>query len=1290
MNNGLFHRLFVLPPWLRENATVRRVYRSALLGIGLSLAYFMLIPLVFPEHSAHFLPLLGVSSLFFAVAAVLVRLNRIKRFGIIYLLGCWVVVTAIVSRSGGTLTPFFGFYTVLVMFAVLIADWQLARIIGAITLLAGLVLAYFGTHGLIDPPVATPLSAWITQSLIMLLLILLAFLIAGNIRQTMARLQAELAERKQVEEALRESEERYRTLFETFPDVIVVQTVDGKVVHMNRAAVQQIGLTPDEMNNPNRAAFIHPDDAPMIAQAIRDLIKSDRLSTDLIENRFVDSSGRSHWYSGIISKVHWKGQLALQIVTREITAARLAEERLRESEEKFRTIFELAPYGIIIQQQGGVVTTANQAFLDVVGYTSEQVVNQNIFDFEKFRIFREPEAIEVLRQQIISGKRVLNAEVDVYDSDGRATTQLVSSQYIELSGEPHTLTIGVDITARKQAEAEIRALNAALEQKASHMALLNEVAHDMSMLSDLRLSLRNSLMKLQPIVPMDAFFVGIYEHSNDTINFLILYDDGVYYDPPIGPLPRPSSIATVIDTGKGMLLNRTPEQISQANQSKFTFGNTSRYSASMLVWPLILGGVIIGVISVHSYSMNAYNESHQELLRDVAYQIAIAVENSRLYDSLRRELAEKEKAALEIQELNAALLEKASQLATLNEIAHEVSALTDLKTTLQRVLDKLKSVVQLDVFYVVIYTPENNRVHFPIMFDDNQYWNQAPDTLNRLGLSAQVLQSGQPIFINRTDAELRALEADDVEAHARLGNRNRVSASMIIVPVLLGSRVIGLLSIQSYTLNAYAQKHVDLLVGVAYQVGVAIDNANLYDSLWKELSTRKQAEQRLSQLNSELQERAAQLATINEIAYEIAALTDLRSALQRTLDKLKSSVQLDAFYVALYDSESELVTFPIMYDVDQFWDEPPNQLTRPGITAQVLDTGQPLLLNRTSEQIRELEAAASHQAVMLGNKNQVSASIVVVPLILGRRAIGFISMQSYSLNAYTPRHVELLMGVAYQVAVAVDNATLYDSLQNELTTRRLAEQQLAQLNTELEQRVIQRTAQLEATNRELEAFAYSVSHDLRAPLRSIDGFSQALLEDYNAVLDPVGQGYLTRIRSAAQRMGNMIDSMLTLSRITRAQLNLQSVNLSSVVAEIIVTLKEEQPDRAVNIHIAPEVYGKCDARLMQIALRNLLENAWKYSSKEAVAEISFGYRQMGGETVFFISDNGVGFDMSQSGKLFTAFQRLHTDQEFQGNGIGLATVQRVINRHGGKIWSESRTGEGATFYFTLMSGAAEP
>jgi PAS domain S-box-containing protein len=234
-----------------------------------------------------------------------------------------------------------------------------------------------------------------------------------------------------------------------------------------------------------------------------------------------------------------------------------------------------------------------------------------------------------------------------------------------------------------------------------------------------------------------------------------------------------------------------------------------------------------------------------------------------------------------------------------------------------------------------------------------------------------------------------------------------------------------------------------------------------------------------------------------------------------------------------------------------------------------------------------------------------------------------------------------------------------------------------------EQEIAQRSAELEAANKELEAFCYSVSHDLRAPLRGIDGFSQALLEDYGDKLDRPAQDSLQRIRAATQRMGVLIDDLLNLSRYTRIEMQREPTDLSEIGREVAAALRESQPQREVEIVIAPELRGQGDPRLMHVVLDNLLGNSWKFTSKKAHARIEFGKTDSNGSSAFYVKDNGAGFDPAYAARLFGAFQRLHSAAEFPGTGVGLATVQRIIHRHGGRIWAESTVGQGATFYFTL-------
>jgi light-regulated signal transduction histidine kinase (bacteriophytochrome) len=276
-------------------------------------------------------------------------------------------------------------------------------------------------------------------------------------------------------------------------------------------------------------------------------------------------------------------------------------------------------------------------------------------------------------------------------------------------------------------------------------------------------------------------------------------------------------------------------------------------------------------------------------------------------------------------------------------------------------------------------------------------------------------------------------------------------------------------------------------------------------------------------------------------------------------------------------------------------------------------------------------------------------------------------------------------GKAFRTASGEHRAVI---ISRDVTERMQSEEEIRRLNAQLERRVLERTAQLEAANNELGAFSYSVSHDLQAPLRHINGFTKLLLGGYADKLDERGKHYLDRVCSATEHMGQLISDLLSLSQVVRADMQWQPVNLSALAQTVAEESQKTQPERQVEFVITAGLVVRGDARLLRVALDNLLGNAWKYTSKHPRARIEFGFMQVNGQPAYFVRDDGAGFDMAYAGKLFGAFQRLHRSDEFEGSGIGLATVQRIIHRHGGRIWAEGAVEQGATFYFTLAPSSS--
>jgi len=327
-------------------------------------------------------------------------------------------------------------------------------------------------------------------------------------------------------------------------------------------------------------------------------------------------------------------------------------------------------------------------------------------------------------------------------------------------------------------------------------------------------------------------------------------------------------------------------------------------------------------------------------------------------------------------------------------------------------------------------------------------------------------------------------------------------------------------------------------------------------------------------------------------------------------------------------------------------------------------------------------------------------ALVVLCAVLGSAGVAF--ALSTWLQRKIARPVRLLAEAAQAVserkdysiraqAVSDDElgilAESFNEMLAEIEKRDIAlrgsEGRLRQLNTELEQRVAARTSELESTNRELEAFSYSVSHDLRAPLRSIDGFSKALLEDCGDGLGEVGARHLERVRQSARQMGLLIDDLLNLARLSRTEMRRERVDLAAVGEEVMASLTQAQPERRVEFVVTGDATTDGDPSLLRVVLDNLLRNAWKFTSKHPTARIELGQSGNNGRKVFFVGDDGAGFDMAHASLLFAPFQRLHRQSDFEGTGLGLAMVQRIIQRHGGRLWAESAVESGAKFYFTL-------
>lgn len=412
----------------------------------------------------------------------------------------------------------------------------------------------------------------------------------------------------------------------------------------------------------------------------------------------------------------------------------------------------------------------------------------------------------------------------------------------------------------------------------------------------------------------------------------------------------------------------------------------------------------------------------------------------------------------------------------------------------------------------------------------------------------------------------------------------------------------------------------------------------------------------------------ARLATQESVSHVLADSSSLQEASTKIIQSICETERWDFGALWVLDAEKESLRCIDLWHVPASGMEDLARRTREisfsrgeGLPGRVWEKGTPCLIHEISEEANFPRATTALQAGL--------HSALGFPIRYGGTVIGAMDFLGRHISEPDQRLLEVFATIGNQIGQFIERARV--------------QEELRRLNADLERRVARRTLELEATNRELEAFSYAVSHDLRAPLRGIAGFTQAIDTQYKNRLDETGRDYLRRVMAATGRMSDLIDDLLHLSRVSRAEYAPQPINLSLLVREATWTLQQTEPDRQVHFEIADPVMVEGDARLLRIMVENLLSNAWKFTSKKTLGRVEFGSETGPGETVCFVRDNGAGFDMQYAGKLFGAFQRLHAMDEFPGTGIGLAIVQRIISRHHGRIWADARVNEGATFYFSL-------
>ena len=503
------------------------------------------------------------------------------------------------------------------------------------------------------------------------------------------------------------------------------------------------------------------------------------------------------------------------------------------------------------------------------------------------------------------------------------------------------------------------------------------------------------------------------------------------------------------------------------------------------------------------------------------------------------------------------------------------------------------------------------------------------------GVAGRAFEERRPIWTNDIMADSTVVLSDENTGRMVQDAASNAMISVVAAPIIIRDEVYGILDVVfDKRQEEFTDEEVNLIQNLADSAAVAINNARFIEE------------------TEQARDEATQLYEITE---QLASTTDMDSVLDLITAKATEMLGSLGSVIQRFDVASGSLLLAKTHNVAPVLLERYSIKPGEGVSGVAFQERRSVWSSdiTTDQNLVRVEGDTRIALDASGLK-----AILAVPIVVRDESYGVLNVFYLESHEFSAAEVRLLATLADSAAVAIGNARFIEETQ-------------------------QRTAELAATNQELEAFSYSVSHDLRAPLRGIDGFSQALMNEYSDVLDEQAQHYLQRVRTGSERMGQLIDDLLSLSQVTRGEMRREVVDLSDLARTIVTGLQESDPQRQVEFVIQDSVVVNGDTRLMRVALENLLGNAWKYTGKNQEARIEFGLTEDDGKRTCFVRDDGSGFDMAYADRLFGAFQRLHDQSEFEGSGIGLATVQRIINRHGGRIWAESAVDEGATFYFTL-------
>jgi len=766
-------------------------------------------------------------------------------------------------------------------------------------------------------------------------------------------------------------------------------------------------------------------------------------------------------------------------------------------------------------------------------------------------------------------------------------------------------------------------------RQSEQLKMLNQISVSVASALDLEKVLVELHEQLKQVVPVHSYYVALFDQKMGLVTFPIFISGNVREYIQREKLDKGSGLTgEVLRTKKLLYLPDLSDPLTQKEHEIVWVGVEE--SRTYVGIPLHLRGEVIGVLSVQAREANVYTLEQVQVLETIASQVSVAIDNALLF-----------------QEVNLSLKREES----LNQIARLIGSTLD-KDFILRSVNQL-SIELLNADAGSLGLTSSDGMELSEFYD----LNLPPD------IQGKPLKKGQGLLWSVVESGKSALiENFPTHKTARPEFKNAGFFTAAASPILSGDECLGALGVLSKDpLKTFDERDLELLEAVGRSTGAAIQNARLFSSLQQELAERQKVEKAL-------QQRDAMMEAITYAAERFLSVSDWRPIIKDVIERLGTEAHVSQTFLIQVDTDKKGISRTSLEGV---WNAPGAEALQlmshentPAVSGALdrwgksLSQGKPFIGSTSS----------TSQYRFLPEENQFYiqhgiGSLLSVPIFIGDTwwgGIGFVDEREDR----------------EWLEVETDTLIIAAGLLSAAIQRQRDDKALRQANIKLEQRVKARTA-------ELESFVYSVSHDLRTPLRGISGYSQLLKDDYGSTLKTQATEYLENVLKSAHRMGIIIDDLLKLSHVGRAEIRNEEIDFSSMVTELMEEAHQRYPDRVVEVLIQPEVKAYGDRNLLQLVLSNLIDNAWKFTGQRKFARIAFSAEHIVSQTVYRLTDNGVGFDMKQHDKIFMAFQRLHAHDKFEGTGIGLATVQRVIARHGGQIWAEGEVNQGATIYFTL-------